>query len=104
MPPDPFFQHFRREKQQRGPDDRAGVPSGAADARRRNPRVATNPNGDSLLVWGDAISWQAGGLFHWQQFDASGRPTGEQGTGPEIPDGSVPAVVAKPDGTFLAIY
>ena len=80
------------------------TPSGTADARRRNPRVATSPNGTSLLVWGDAISWQAGGLFHWQQFDASGRPTGKHGTGPEIPDGSVPAVVAKPDGTFLVIY
>ncbi len=79
-------------------------PSGTAEARRRNPRIAVNHLGESLLVWGDAISWQAGGSFHWQQFDKSGQPTGDTGTGSEIPDGSLPAVVAEPDGTFLVIY
>jgi hypothetical protein len=55
-------------------------------------------------VWGDAISWQAGGSFHWQQFDSADQPIGDSGTGSEIPDGSLPAVVAEPDGTFLVIY
>ena len=32
------------------------------------------------------------------------RETGKSGTGAEIPDGSLPAVVAEPDGTFLVIY
>ena len=79
-------------------------PGGTADARRRNPRVAINHVGESLFVWGDAISWQAGGSFHWQQFDSAGQPMSNSGTGAEIPDGSLPAVVAEPDGTFLVIY
>ena len=79
-------------------------PPGTAAARRRNPRVAVNSRGESLLVWGDAISWQAGGTFHWQRFDATGQPTDDSGAGPEIPDGSLPAVVAEPDGSFLVVY
>ena len=79
-------------------------PPGNTEARRRNPRVAVNDRGESLLVWGDAISWQAGGTFHWQRFNAVGQPTDDFGAGPEIPDGSVPAVVAEPNGLFLVIY
>lgn len=84
--------------------NKAVSPTGQPDARRRNPRVAVNNRGESLLVWGDAISWQAGGTFHWHLFDASGQPTNNYGTGPEIPDGSVPAVIATAEGSFVVIY
>lgn len=79
-------------------------PMGTAEARRRNPRVAVNDRGESLLVWGDAISWQDGGQFHWQRFNAAGQSTDDRGAGSDIPDGSLPAVVAEPDGSFLVIY
>ncbi len=79
-------------------------PAGRAAARRKNPAVAVNDRGEKLLVWGDGISWQSGGAFHWQLFDASGAATADHGTGPAIPDGSVPAVVTEPDGTFLVIF
>lgn len=82
----------------------AASPAGEAAARRKNPAVAVNHRGETLLGWGDGFGWQSGGTFHWQRFDADGQPLGEQGTGPEIPDGSFPAVVAEPDGTFLVTF
>ena len=83
---------------------RAASPAGEAAARRKNPAVAVNHRGETLLGWGDGFGWQSGGTFHWQLFDAGGAPLGEQGTGPEIPDGSLPAIVAEPDGTFLVTF
>ncbi len=82
----------------------ASSPAGAATARRKNPAVAVNHRGESLLAWGDGFGWQSGGTFEWQLFGADGTPLGEPGTGPAIPDGSLPAIVAEPDGTFLATY
>ena len=82
----------------------AAAPAGEAAARRKNPAVAVNHRGETLLGWGDGFGWQSGGTFHWQRFDADGQPLGEQGTGPQIPDGSFPAVVAEPDGTFLVTF
>lgn len=79
-------------------------PAGTAEGRRKNPAVAVNGRGERLLVWGDGISWQSGGTFHWQLFDAAGEATADHGAGPAIPDGSLPAVVTEPDGTFLVIF
>ncbi len=84
--------------------ERSASPAGDAAARRKNPAVAVNHRGETLLGWGDGFGWQSGGTFHWQLFDADGQPQGEQGTGPEIPDGSFPAIVAEPDGTFLVTF
>ena len=83
---------------------RTTSPAGAAAARRKNPAVAVNHRGETLLGWGDGFGWQSGGTFHWQLFDADGAPLGESGTGPEIPDGSFAAVIAEPDGTFLVTF
>ena len=84
--------------------ERSASPAGDAAARRKNPVVAVNHRGETLLGWGDGFGWQSGGTFHWQLFDVDGQPQGEQGTGPEIPDGSFPAVFAEPDGTFLVTF
>lgn len=82
----------------------AATPAGEAAARRKNPAVAVNHRGETLLGWGDGFGWQSGGTFHWQRYDAGGAPLGAPGTGPEIPDGSFPAIVAEPDGTFLVTF
>ncbi|MCY3844658.1 MAG: sialidase family protein, partial [Acidobacteria bacterium] len=79
-------------------------PDGSAEWRRKNPAVAVNAHGETLLAWGDGPGWQSGGTFHWQLYDAAGRPTDDRGTGPEIPEGSVAAVVAEPDGGFLVLF
>lgn len=87
-----------------GKPRQAASPAGAAAARRKNPAVAVNHRGETLLGWGDGFGWRSGGTFRWQLFDADGAPLGGPGTGPEIPEGSLAAVVAEPDGTFLVTF
>ncbi len=78
-------------------------PTGDTVARRKNPAVAVNDRSETLLVWGDGAGWQSGGTFHWQLF-GGGDAAVDRGTGPEIPEGSLAAVVTEPDGRFLVIY
>ena len=78
-------------------------PAGDRVARRKNPAVAVNDRSETLLVWGDGAGWQSGGTFHWQLF-GGGDAAADHGTGPEIPEGSLAAVVTEADGRFLVIY
>ncbi len=78
-------------------------PADGTLARQKNPAVAVNARGETLLAWGDGPGWQSGGTFHWQLF-GDGTTQQDRGTGPEIPEGSVAAVVAETDGRFLVIY
>ena len=80
-------------------------PPGEARFRRKNPAVAVNARGDTILAWGDGPGWQSGGSLHWQLFDRGGRPSGEEGsrTGP-IPASSVPTAVERPDGSFVIVF
>ncbi len=78
---------------------------GTAAFRRKNPAVAVNDRGDTLLAWGDGPGWQSGGSLHWQLFDAGGRVRGGEGAGAEpIPASSVPTVTARPDGSFVVVF
>ena len=80
-------------------------PAGQAQFRRKNPAVAVNARGDTLLAWGDGPGWRSGGSLHWQLFDRGGRPSGEEGSGTEpIPASSVPTAVARPDGSFVVVF
>ena len=79
-------------------------PDGAARFRRKNPVVAVNSRGDTLLAWGDGPGLRAGGTLHWRLFDAGGRPLGEQGDDTTVPSGSAPAAIVKPDDSFLLLF
>ena len=80
-------------------------PPGEVQFRRKNPAVAVNDRGDTLLAWGDGPGWRSGGSLHWQLFDEAGRPLAEERTGTEpIPTQSVPTVVARPDGSFVVVF
>jgi hypothetical protein len=70
---------------------------------RKHPRIATGPNGETLMIWTEGTGWQRGGSLAWQLYDASGRPTGERGVAPGVPVWSFGAVTPKPGG-FLIIY
>ena len=83
---------------------RRASPAGAAEFRRKNPAAAVNHRGETLLAWGDGPGWRSGGTLHWQLFDAAGAPTDDRGAGPELPDGSLAAVAAEPDGRFVMIF
>ena len=80
-------------------------PPGEAKFRRKNPAVAVNMRGETLLAWGDGPGWQSGGSLHWQVFGRGGRPIGEEGSGTApIPASSVPTVAARPDGPFVIVF
>ncbi len=84
--------------------DAARSPPGRARFRRKNPVVAVDSRGDTLLAWGDGPGFSFGGSLHWQVFDSTGRPLGEPGGGPDmILAGSVAAAVVQ-DDRFLVIY
>ena len=80
-------------------------PSKIAETRRKNPAVAVNDKGDTLLAWGDGPGWRSSGALHWQVFNADGQPTREHAARTEtITDASRPAALARADGTFLVIF
>jgi hypothetical protein len=82
----------------------ASSPEGAARIRRKNPAVAVNRRGQTLLAWGDGPGLRAGGTLHWRIFDPDGRPTRHFGDETSIPSGSAPAVVSQPDDSFLLMF
>lgn len=80
-------------------------PGGEARFRRKNPVIATNQRGETLLAWGDAPGYRAGGTLNWQFFDADNRPLSEPGPGTDtIPSGSTPAIAVQPDGRFVVMF
>ena len=75
------------------------------NGERKHPAVAGNARGETILAWAEGTGWQKGGALAWQVFDRSGRPTAEKGRIEDgIPIWGLPAVVAKPDGTFLILH
>jgi hypothetical protein len=71
---------------------------------RKHPRLATNTNGEVLLVWTEGTAWARGGSLAWQLFDSAGREKSVKGTAPGIPVWSVAAAVSRPDGRFVILY
>ena len=80
-------------------------PTGSAQTRRKNPAVAVNRRGETLVAWSDGPGIRSGGTLHWQLFDPEHEPLSEPvGGGEVIPDGSVSVALAQPDGTFVVMY
>ena len=78
---------------------------GDGQGGRKHPAAAVNRDGQVLVVWAEGTGWQKGGAVAWQLFDAAtGRPTaGATGRQGGLPAWSLPAVIAKPDGSFLVL-
>jgi len=74
------------------------------EGRRKHPVVATNRNGDVLLVWTEGTGWQRGGALAWQLFDKVGKPLDERGRQDGVPVWSFGAACANADGSFVVIY
>jgi hypothetical protein len=73
-------------------------------AGRKHPRLATAPNGDTLLVWTEGTAWARGGSLAWRLFDANGRPNADvAGAAAGVPAWSFAAVAPTPTG-FVVIY
>jgi hypothetical protein len=72
--------------------------------RRKHPFVATNRDGDILLVWTEGTGWQRGGALAWQLFDKAGKPLNERGRQDGVPVWSFAAAYANTDGNFVVAY
>ena len=84
--------------------DAVRSPPGRPRFRRKNPVVAANSRGETLLAWGDGPGFSFGGSLHWQVFDSAGRPVGKPGGGTGmIVSGSTSAAVVQ-DGRFLVVF
>ena len=85
--------------------DKIVTPTGKAALRRKNPTIAVNTRGETLLVWADGSGFRSGGALHWQLFDSDGQP-GETGPDTEttVPESSRPAALARADGGFVVVY
>ena len=84
--------------------DAVRSPPGKARFRRKNPVVAVDARGDTLLAWGDGPGFSFGGSLHWQVFDAAGRPVGEPGGGTGTIIGGSTAAAVVQGGRFLVIF
>ena len=73
--------------------------------RQKNPSVAVNSDGITLITWGLGRGYASGGRLHWQVFGADGKPTNQKGkVEGDMPLLSVAAAVSSPDGRFVIIH
>jgi len=81
------------------------VPSGEGESRgRKHPRLASLPDGATLLVWTEGTAWARGGSIAWQVFDSGGQPVGRAGSADGLPVWSFAAAVPRPDGGLTILY
>ncbi len=85
--------------------DKTATPGSAPGERKghKHPRLASEADGTTLLVWTEATGWARGGSLAWQLYDANGKPIGQKASAAGVPTWSFGAVVAQPRG-FLVIY
>ena len=84
--------------------DAVRSPAGEARFRRKNPVVAVDSRGDTLLAWGDGPGFSFGGSLHWQVFDAAGHPVAEPGGGDGVIIGGSTIAAVVHDDRFLVIF
>ena len=87
-----------------GTDFQAPPTDSSKPLQRKHPRLSTNKEGMTLLVWTDGTAWMRGGSLAWQLYDAAGQPTNVKRLRPGVPVWSFVAVAPRPDGGFTIIY
>jgi hypothetical protein len=80
-------------------------PVGPTEAKSaKHPVVATNRNGETMMVWTEGTGWNRGGSVAWQTFDRDGKTTSRKGHNEGVPKWSMVAVFARPDGGWTILY
>ena len=83
----------------------SGPISPPGGGNRKHPAVASNRDGETIVVWAEDTGWQRGGSLVWRVFDRDSRATRSMGrVNDGIPMWGTPAVAALPDGRFLIIH
>jgi hypothetical protein len=86
-------------------DNKDAAPVRDSEVRQKHPAIAINRDGDHLLVWGEAAGYFEGGSLQMQMFNSQGEPLKTQDLSSlNIPQFSIAATVARPDGSFLVLY
>ena len=88
------------------PED-APIPVGEpfSETREKHPAVAINAAGETLVVWGEAISHTRGGRLNMQLLhNGEAVPDFAFSDEIQIGDFSFPAAAVLPDGNFLVLY
>ncbi len=81
------------------------VAAPGAGKKRRQPALAGNAKGETLLAWTEDTDWNKGGSLVWQVFDAAGKPTEQKGrVNNGIAVWGLPAAVSTAEGGFLVIH
>lgn len=87
------------------PGETALVAEPFIETRQKNPAIAFDGAGNSLIVWGEAISHSRGGRLNLRLFDDQGVDTGHRlDEEIQMQNFTFPAAAALPDGTFLVLY
>jgi hypothetical protein len=82
----------------------APVAAPGESRERKHPVIASNKQGQVLLVWTEGMGWERGGSVAWQLFDKDGRPTAEKGRAAGVPVWSLVAVFPRADSGFTIVY
>lgn len=78
------------------------IPAPGAD-KRKHPVVASNANGNVLLVWTEGTGWQKGGAVAWQLYNEK-LERADEGLADGVPVWGLATAAARPDGNFVVIY
>jgi hypothetical protein len=71
----------------------------------RLPSVAVNQKGEFIVVWTVGTGWNKGGSVAWKVFDKEAVEIKAQaGHADGLPVWSMPAAIARSDGTFAILY
>lgn len=82
----------------------SAIVTAPAGKNQKYPSIAVDADGRVVLAWTEGMAWQRGGDLVWQVYDASGRPTSEQGRRTGVPPWSLVAAYAVPGGGFRILY
>ena len=72
---------------------------------RKHPALASNANGQTILVWTEGTGWNRGGSVVWQVYDLAGNPLfNGKGRADNLPAWGSCAAFARGDGVFVVVY
>jgi hypothetical protein len=86
------------------PDEATPIAAPGSSGGRKHPAIATNRQGETILIWTQGTGWKKGGSVVWQVFDKNNQPSDVKGEMPGVPVWGLATAVAGKNGRFTIIY